>query len=71
MNISQRIKSPTPKIVKKLQKIAGAIGGLGAVITTSISSFPSFEFPKWIPYTIIAGTAINHLLLQLFTEDDN
>jgi len=71
MNMIQRLKAPTPKIVKKLQKIAGAIGGLGTVITTSISMFPSFEFPKWIPIVILSGTAINHILLQLFTEDDN
>lgn len=69
--VISRFNKPTPKVIKKLQKIAAIIGGSGTVITVSITMFPSFELPNWIPITIVAATFINHALLQLFTEEDN
>jgi hypothetical protein len=69
--IISRFNSPTPKIVKKLQKIAAAIGGSGVVVTASIAVFSDFTLPSWVPMAIGGAAFLNHVLLNLFTESDN
>lgn len=69
--VISRLNKPTPKVIKKLQKIAKIIGGSGTAITGSVAMFTDIEIPKWIPFTIIGATFVNHLLLELFTEEDN
>ena len=70
-NIAERLKKPTPKVIKKLQKIANIIGGSSVVVTSFATLFPNVDIPAWIPYTILAGMGLNYFLLELFTEDDN
>ena len=67
----KRLTSKTPKLVKKLQKIAGAISSLAVVIASLSNVYEIFEIKDWMIYTIIVATVINHFLLELFTESDN
>jgi len=66
----ERLTQKTPKLVKKLQRLAFSIGSLGTIITSLTSVYDVLVVPNWIIYSIATATVINHLILQLFTEND-
>jgi len=67
----ERLGKKTPKIIKKLQKIVGAIGSSSVIITSLTSIYDVLVIPNFVIYTIAIATVLNHILLELFTEDDN
>jgi len=71
MKIIDRLNSPTPKVIKKLQRIVSAITGSATVVSTIAMLFPSTELPNFVPFAFIGAGFINHLLLELFVENDN
>lgn len=70
-NIETRLFSKTPRVIRILQKIAASIGGLALVIPSVVGAFEGFVLHAWVYWAILGGVVINHLILQLFTEDDN
>jgi len=66
----ERLTAKTPKIIKKLQRLTFAIGSLGTIITSLTSLYDVLVIPNWVIYSIATATVINHLILQLFTEND-
>ena len=70
MKLKDRLKSPVPNLIRKVQKLTGAIGGLSTVILGLLAQNPDLHVPSWIWKVILGATAINHLILQLTTEND-
>ena len=70
MKIFKRLKSPVPKIIKKVQKACAAIGSLAVVITGLTAQYPELHVPSWAWKTILASLIINHLILQATTHED-
>lgn len=67
----ERLSKKTPKIIKKLQRLAAAIGSTSVILTYMSNLYDVFVIPKIAIYIIVVATVLNHILLQLFIEDDN
>jgi hypothetical protein len=65
MKIIERLKAPTPKFWKKVQKVGITIGGLGAILIA-----PPIGLSVVGGYLITAGSVIG-VLSQLTVEDAN
>lgn len=70
MNIFERLKSETPKLIKKVQRITTTLGTGATVVTGFLTKYPELNVPTWIPALIALVTAFNHFLLQLTTHKD-
>lgn len=70
MKLKERLKSPVPRLIKKVQKISGAVGGLLTVLALMSTNYPTLNIPTWLWEVALAGTVISHLILQLTTEND-
>lgn len=71
MTVIKRLKSPVPKPILILQKIAAAFFGSATIVSEVATLFPSWHVPSYVPITFAVAGIINHTFLQLFTEDDN
>jgi hypothetical protein len=65
MKIIERLKAPTPKFWKRIQKVGITIGGLGAILIA-----PPIGLSLVGGYLITAGSVIG-VLSQLTIEDVN
>lgn len=65
MKIKERLKAPTPKFWKKVQRIGITIGGLGAILIA-----PPIGLSVVGGYLITAGSVIG-VLSQLTVENAN
>lgn len=70
MKLKERLNSPVPRLIKKVQKISGAVGGLLTVFALISTNYPSLNIPHWLWEVALGGTIINHLILQLTNEND-
>jgi hypothetical protein len=70
MTVIKRLKSPVPKLIRKIQRLSGAVGGLGTVITLWMSSNPNFQVPVWVWKVILGATILNYLILQMTKPED-
>lgn len=70
MKLKDRLKTPVPNLIRKVQKLTGAIGGLSTVILAMTAQYPDLHVPSWIWKAILGATLLNHVILQLTTEND-
>lgn len=70
MKIIKRLKSPVPSLIKRVQKISGAIGGLAVIISAATAQYPDMHVPSWIWKVILGALVVNHLILQSTTNED-
>lgn len=70
MKFLKRLKAPVPNLIKRVQKITAAIGGLTVVIAALTAQYPELHVPVWLWKVILASLIINHVILQSTTNED-